>query len=309
MTMLPRLALRLAAMAALLLIWLGPRPTAIAYAADPTQADTVQWVAINVLPTGAPGPNAAIHIEADVKYAFRSASSGFLTLFVFENHTQTSSLHSPQIQTVGTGGGSVKLDMLYQPHPGVQSVTFFAGLFQDNQSLLAWAATDAVALNDWEAKVAFVSALQNQQINKYAQAVADLTAAIQMAPQVGNFYYWRADDRSHLGQYAAAIADYDQALRLMPQDRPSLLGRGIAQLWNGAPSTALSDLSAVINSGGTADQLTAWAYRAAGIAQADLGQNSAAVSDYQSYLQLTPDASDYSQVQGWIDRLNNQASS
>jgi len=202
----------------------------------------------------------------------------------------------------------MKLDMLYQPHPGVQSVTFFAGLFRDDQRLLAWAATDSVALSDWEAKVAFVSALHDQQTNKYAQAVTDISMAIQLAPHVGNFYYWRADEHSHLGQYAAAIADYDQALQLMPQDRPSLLGRGIAQLWNGAPSTALSDLSAVINSGGTADQLSAWAYRAAGIAQADLGQNAAAVSDYQSYLRLTPDALDSSQVQGWIDRLNNQAS-
>lgn len=307
--MLRRLALRLAAMAALLLIWLGPRPAVIAYAADPTQADSVQWTAINVLPAGIAGPDAAIHIQADVQYTFRSAASGFMTLFVFENNTQTSSLHSPQIQTVGAGAGTVKLDMLYQPHAGVQSVTFFAGLFRDDQSLLAWAATDSVALNDWEAKVAFVSSLHNQQANNYAQAVSDLTTAIHLAPHVGNFYYWRADDHSHLGQYAAAITDYDQALQLMPQDRPSLLGRGIAQLWNGKPSAALNDLRAVINSGGPADQLTAWAYRAAGIAQADLGQNAAAVSDYQSYLRLTPDAPGGSQVQGWIDRLNNQANS
>ena len=304
-----RLALRFAAMAALLLIWLGPRPTAIAYAADPTQADTIQWTAINVLPTDVPGPDAAIHIQADVHYTFRTAASGFLTLFVFENNTQTSSLHSPQIQTIGAGAGTVKLDMLYQPHPGVQNVTFFAGLFQDDQSLLAWVATDSIALNEWEAKAAFVSALHDQQTNNFAQAVTDLTTAILLAPHVGNFYYGRADDHSHLGQYAAAITDYDQALQLTPQDRPSLLGRGIAQLWNGNPSPALTDLSAVIDSGAPTDQLTAWAFRAAGIAQADLGQNPAAISDYQSYLRLSPDAPDRGQVQDWINGLNAQASS
>jgi tetratricopeptide (TPR) repeat protein len=298
-----RLTLQLAAIATLVLLCLGPRGMGIAYAADPTQADDVQWASISVMPGDAAGPTAAIHFQAQVKYKLQSAPSGFITMFVFENNTNTSSMHSPQLQSVGTGGGTVNLDMVYQPHSGVQTLTLFAGIFRDDQTLLGWVATDAIALGMWQAKVAFVSAMDHQQAKDYPGAIADLTTAIKLAPQVGNFYYWRADSQSHLGQYAAAIADYNEALRLMPGDRPSLLGRGIAELWGSDATSAVTDLSAVIKATAPADQTTAWAYRARGIAQEDLEQNTLAVADYRSYLTLAPAAADASQVQNWIAQL------
>ena len=304
-----RLILLLGALATLVLLVFGPRGPVVAYAADPTQGDAVQWTAINVLPGPVSGPDGAIHFQAKVNYTLRTAPSGFITMFVFENNTNTSSMHSPQIQTVGAGSGTVNLDMVYQPHSGVQSLTLFAGVFRDDQSLLGWVASDSIALSMWEAKVAFVNSLAHEQAKDYAGAVNDLSAAIALAPQVSNFYYWRADNESRLSQYPAAITDYSEALRLTPGDRPSLLGRGIAILWRGDPAAAVADFSAVIDGSAASDQLTAWALRARGIARADLGQNAAAVADYQAYLGLAPTALDRSQVEGWIARLNNGASS
>jgi tetratricopeptide (TPR) repeat protein len=298
-----RSIIRLAALAALVLLCLGPRGMGLAYAADPTQVDDVQWASLSVTPGDAAGPTAAIHFQAKVDYTLQSAPSGFITMFVFENSTNTSSMHSPQLQPVTTGSGTVNLDMVYQPHSGVQTLTLFAGIFREDQTLLGWVATDAIALGQWQAKVAFVRAMDHRQAKDYPGAITDLTTAIALAPQVGNFYYWRADSRSELGQYAAAITDYNEALQLMPGDRPSLLGRGIAELWNNDATSAVADLSAVISAKVAADQTTAWAYRARGIAQEDLGQGVLAVADYRSYLALAPGAADASQVQNWIAQL------
>jgi tetratricopeptide (TPR) repeat protein len=308
MMVLRRIALLLAAFAALVLLVFGPRGPVVAYAADPTQGDAIKWTAINIMPGPSSGPGASIHFQAQVAYTLRTAPSGFITMFVFENNTNTSAMHSPQIQTVGTGSGTVNLDLVYQPHGGVQSLTLFAGIFRDDQSLLGWVASDSIALSMWEAKEAFVNSLAHEQAKDYAGAVNDLSVAIALAPEVSNFYYWRADNESRLSQYPAAIADYTEALRLTPGDRPSLLGRGIATLWRGDPAGAVPDLSAVIEGSAASDQLTAWALRARGIARADLGQNAAAVADYQSYLGLAPTASDRSQVEGWIARLKNGSS-
>jgi regulator of sirC expression with transglutaminase-like and TPR domain len=59
----------------------------------------------------------------------------------------------------------------------------------------------------------------------------------------------------------------------------------------------------VIDTGKSPDRSTAWAYRARGLAHASLGLTTDAVSDYKAYLALTPDATDRSQVEGWIADL------
>ena len=53
----------------------------------------------------------------------------------------------------------------------------------------------------------------------------------------------------------------------------------------------------------TADRIGAWAYRARGLAHANLGESQAAVADYRSYLDLSPGATDRDQVQAWIADL------
>jgi regulator of sirC expression with transglutaminase-like and TPR domain len=92
----------------------------------------------------------------------------------------------------------------------------------------------------------------------------------------------------------------------MPKDRPSRVGRGIAYLWLGQAEEATVDLSFAIDSSPPIpDRVTAWAYRARGLAQAALGDSSAAVADYTAYLSLSPDAADRGQVEGWIADLSD----
>ena len=56
-----------------------------------------------------------------------------------------------------------------------------------------------------------------------------------------------------------------------------------------------------------ADPLTAWAYRARGVARASLGQLGPATSDYQSYLSLAPQAPDRPTIERWIQDLSTVA--
>jgi regulator of sirC expression with transglutaminase-like and TPR domain len=56
-----------------------------------------------------------------------------------------------------------------------------------------------------------------------------------------------------------------------------------------------------------ADQLTAWAFRARGVARAGLGQVGGATADYQAYLSLWPQAPDRSVVERWIEELSTVA--
>jgi tetratricopeptide (TPR) repeat protein len=160
-------------------------------------------------------------------------------------------------------------------------------------------------MGPWPGRVAFEKAMAARLDNDFTSADQELTQAIQEAPNTGNFYYWRGDTRIRLNDYADAAADFDQAIQLMPQDRPSRVGRGIAHLWLGDAQSAMDDLNFAIDQSKTPDRVTAWAYRARGLARSTLGDSSEAVSDYKAYLALVPDAADRAQVEGWINDLSS----
>ena len=292
----------------LLLLCVRPLSPGVASADTPAAGDQVQWTSLNVGDQTGQDPANSIHFHAQVSYQLQSAPAAFLFLFVFEDGAQTSSLHSQPL-AVKSGSSDANLDMLYQPRTGVRNLTLLVGILRDTQTLLAWTATNPVPLTDWQAKGQFVSAIQAQQAGNFGLAADYLSKCIALQPNNGNFYYWRADSLSHVGQYDAAIGDYNQALTLMPGDRASLLGRGVAYLWKGSWQPAIDDLNGVIAGSKSADQLTAWAYRARGVAHANAGQGSDAVSDYQSYLSLAPNASDRAQIQGWIAQLQGSGNS
>ncbi len=73
-------------------------------------------------------------------------------------------------------------------------------------------------------------------------------------------------------EFDLAIVDYNGALALLPGDRPSLIGRGVAWLWKESWQAAAADATSVIDAPVRPDPLTAWAYRARGVARASLGQ-------------------------------------
>lgn len=279
----------------------GARPVAAAgQATDPDQV-ALQGIAADA--GVAQGSDGTLRFTVPVQYRLQTAPSGFLQLFVFENGSDTSSQDSAQRYGVVSGSGQAILDITYRPHPGVQQLTVFAGLFKDKNTLLAWTATKPVALAAWLARPAFGNAITARQAGDYVKAVEDLSIAIGLQPQVGNLYNWRADSYIHLGQFDSAVADYSRALDLLPQDRSSRLGRGIALLWLGSWQAAIDDLTRVINDGAAPDHFSAWAFRGRGVAYAALNQRARAVVDYQTYLALTPDAPDRAQVEGWITDL------
>jgi tetratricopeptide (TPR) repeat protein len=177
-------------------------------------------------------------------------------------------------------------------------------LFKSNQKLLTWISTTPIDLAPWPGRVAFDKAMAARLASDYESADSLLSAAIQASPDTGNYYYWRGDTRVYLHQYDAAVQDFDRCIRLMPQDRASRVGRGIALLWEGNALSALSDLSIAIDRSPGPDRLTAFAYRARGTANAELSRPTEAISDYQAYLALLPDASDRAEVEAWIMDLS-----
>lgn len=291
--------MRAALCAALLVLGAGTAPVA----AQTTPADQVRLVRLTTAQPGPDTPAGAVRFDALIDYQLTSAPRGFLLLFIFENNSQTSNQDTSQAIWVPSGNGQVSLTIAYQPRSDVRTLSLLAGLFREDQTLLTWVATNPIDLAPWPGRAAFDQALAARLAGRYAEAVEALNAAIQQSPDTGNYYYWRADTLLRLQRYDEAIADYSRALALMPGDRASLVGRGAAQLWKGAWTDAIADLSAVIDDGRPPDRWTAWAYRGRGVARAALGLSSEAIADYRAYLNLAPDAPDRADVERWIAEL------
>ena len=160
-----------------------------------------------------------------------------------------------------------------------------------------------ISLESVPGRVAFTRAMAARNEGDFPGAIRYFTAAIEAAPDNGFFRYWRADALMRLDEFDAAIADYNGALALLPGDRPSLIGRGVAWLWKESWQAARGR-HLCHRRPGAARSLTAWAYRARGVARASLGQLGPATSDYQSYLSLAPQAPDRPTIERWIEELN-----
>jgi hypothetical protein len=278
-------------------------------AAAQSQAPTAGTDRIDLvgLTTRQPEPNSPsnqVRFEATVNYKLDSNDTGFVLLFLFENTAADSTQQSTNGIPVQRGNGQMVLDIDYALKPDVRTLTLVAGLFKSEQKMVAWVSTNPIDMGPWPGRVSFEKAMTDRLNNDYASADQDLSQAIQEAPATGNYYYWRGDTRVRLEQYDAAVTDFSRSLELMPQDRASRVGRGVSQLWLGQAQAAIDDLSTVIAGGGTPDRITAWAYRARGLAHASLNQAQDAVTDYNAYLSLSPAAADRAQVEGWIAALS-----
>jgi tetratricopeptide (TPR) repeat protein len=269
----------------------------------PTLTDKVDLVALTTRQPTPDSPPTDVQFEAKINYRLQSIQSGSVLLFLFENGAEESTQDNSNAIPVQRGSGQLVLDINYKLKPNVKSLTLVAGLFRGEQKLLAWVSTNPIDMGPWPGRVAFEKAMTARLNNDFAAADQALSIAIQDAPETGNFYYWRGDTRIRLEDYSDALTDFNRSIDLMPQDRPSHVGRGIAQLWLGDAHAAVDDLSFAIDATKTADRIGAWAYRARGLAHASLGESQAAIADYKSYLDLTPGASDRDQVQAWIADL------
>src|SRR4051794_16271553 len=203
------------------------------------------------LTTRQPDPGAPanqVQFQATVNYRLSSQPTGFVLLFLFENTAANSTQDSSNAITVQRGTGQLVLNIDYTLQPNVKTLTLVAGVFKGEQKLLAWVSTNPIDMAPWPGRVSFEKAMAARLDDNFAAADAMLSQAIQDAPDTGNYYYWRGDTRIRLQDYSDALVDFNRSIELMPRDRPSLVGRGIAQLWLGDPSAAVNDLSVAISS-------------------------------------------------------------
>jgi len=273
--------------------------------APPSAIDRIDLVGLATRQPSPDAPSSQIRFQATINYRLQSVDTGFVLLFLFENSSDNSSQQSSDAITVKRGTGQLVLNIDYELKPDVRTLTLVAGEFKGEQKLLSWVSTNPIDMAPWPGRVAFEHAMTARLAGDFASAEQDLTTAVNQAPNTGNYYYWRGDTRVRLNDYTDAAADFDKSIQLMPNDRPSRVGRGIANLWLGQPQAAIDDLSFAIDTGSAPDKSTAWAYRARGLARAKLGFTTEAVSDYTAYLALSPDASDRGQVEGWITDLSS----
>ena len=266
--------------------------------------DRIDLVGLKTRQPSPDSPPSNIQFEVVVNYALQSADSGFVLLFLFENNSESSKQESSNGIPVQRGSGQLVLHIDYTLRPDIRDLTLVAGLFRPPQRLLTWVSTNPIELAPWPGRVAFEKAIAARLANDYVTAEQELSTAIQAAPGMGNYYYWRGDTRVRLEQYDQALADFTRAIELMPRDRASRVGRGVTLLWRGEQQRAIDDLTQVIEADGPPDRISAWAHRARGVANSALGRGPEAVADYRSYLSLLPDAADRAQIEAWIAALS-----
>jgi tetratricopeptide (TPR) repeat protein len=278
-------------------------PAAAQSQSAPTPGDRIDLVGLVTQQPKPDSPPNQLEFQATVNYHLVSAPTGSVLLFLFENTAATSTQDSSSAIPIQRGNGQLVLNIDYALQPDIKSLTLVAGVFKPGQKLLAWVSTNPINMAPWPGRVFFEKAMADRLANNFVDADQELTQAIQESPDTGNYYYWRGDTRIRLDNYADALTDFNRSLALMPQDRPSRVGRGIAELWLDNPQAAVDDLTTAIQAAPTPDRIAAWAFRARGLAYASLGQSDSAVADYNQYLSLTPNAPDRDQVTGWIADL------
>jgi tetratricopeptide (TPR) repeat protein len=277
---------------------------ALAQSQPTAPTDRIDLVGLTTRQPQADSPVNQVEFQATVNYSLQSVPNASVLLFLFENSANDSTQDTSNAIPVQRGNGQLVMNIPYTLRSDVKTLTLVAGMFKGDQKLIAWVSTNPIDMGPWPGRVYFEKAMAARLNDDFAAADQDLTEAIQEAPTTGNFYYWRGDTRVRLNDYANALTDFDQAIQLMPSDRPSRVGRGIARLWLGDATGAIDDLTFAIDNAQPADRVSAWAFRARGLAEANLGQSQNAISDYTQYLALSPDANDRDQVQGWIAQLS-----
>jgi tetratricopeptide (TPR) repeat protein len=298
-----RILARLAGALMVVSLLVGITPLPAAAQSKPVSPDRIDLVALTTHQPSPDAPPNQVQFQATVNYKLQTLDTASVLLFLFENNANDSTQQSSQGIQVQRGSGQLVLNIDYVLRPDVRTLTLVAGLFKSEQKLLAWVSTNAIDMGPWPGRLSFEKAMAARLDSDFPTADQELTQAIADSPDTGNYYYWRGDTRIRMNDYAGAVTDFDRSIELMPKDRPSRVGRGIAHLWLGQAQEAADDLSIVIDSGSAPDTVTAWAYRARGLAEAALGQSTNAVADYRSYLELAPEAADRSQIEGWIAEL------
>ena len=118
---------------------------------------------------------------------------------------------------------------------------------------------------------------------KYDLALADLTRAIQLQPDLAEAFHYRGYVYLNVQKDDAAIADYNQAIKLDPGNSNALFGRGFDFYRSGKYDQAIADYDQVLKFGPEPRALLN-----RGSAYFRRGEFDLAISDYDARFRLEP---------------------
>lgn len=200
--------------------------------------------------------------------------------------------------------------------------------------------TKALELDPDNVRAYFGRGTAYEDLNDFQNAIEDFTLAIHVDPDDAQNYRERGRAYTGLENFSAALDDYRKALELNPDDVDTHRELGYLHIAIGDYDQAFEDFSTALsytpenmfeegerfldyhglglayaNLGNLESALQefdrtiadydefAIAYRNRGFVHASLGNNELAINDLQKYLQLTPEAEDYEEVQDYLIQL------
>jgi tetratricopeptide (TPR) repeat protein len=116
----------------------------------------------------------------------------------------------------------------------------------------------------------------------FAEAIADLDAAVRLNPEMAVAYYHRGSVKINLGHFAAAQVDFNEAIRINPDDASNYNKRSFVNSKLKNFPEALSDLNEFISR--SPQYIMAYVNR--GVVKMNLGQFAEAVLDFNKAIPL-----------------------
>jgi tetratricopeptide (TPR) repeat protein len=144
----------------------------------------------------------------------------------------------------------------------------------------------------------------NQYFNdeKWEEAIAEYTAAIEIDPDNAEAYANRGVSYAEKGNYELSIVDYNKAIELDPQNAILYYNRAIAYNNLGEYDKAVADCTKVIDE---LELRNNWAYFQRGIAYFALDRYSDALNDFYSAKKQTTNEEFHKKVDQYIQRIDD----
>ena len=144
--------------------------------------------------------------------------------------------------------------------------------------------TKAIELNPELAKAYYIRGLAYGSQGEYKHAVQDYTKAIELNPEFAEAYYFRGSAYSIQGEYERAIEDLTKAIELEPDDAGTYIIRGSAYYNQGEYERVIEDATKAIE----LEPDDAGIYYARGLAYYNQGEYERAIEDATKAIELNP---------------------
>jgi tetratricopeptide (TPR) repeat protein len=142
-------------------------------------------------------------------------------------------------------------------------------------------------------------------LDRIPEAVAAGEKAIELAPDYANAHYNLGIAYHRQGELEKAIAEFEEAIKLAPDDPKIYNNLGAAYYVQGKVDDAIGAWLKVL----AIDPDHAKAHKNLGLAYSDLGRIEEAITEFETYLQLLPDAPDRAAVEEKIAELEEMTAS